>query len=477
MSRPKDCIYCQNPAGSREHVFPAALGGRRKNKGILCTPCNGGFSGLDANLAAQLQHLRGLLGVRPDHKTAPVPAAMEHEGGTILIDGLGQPSYGEPRTLADEPLENGNRRVLTAFANERQMAEWRAEQRRKGFTVKDLGSKRVGRFMTEPVKVEWRFGGEETFREAARIAINFLAHRFPAEARDPRLRPLKGYIQGTRVLAPGDARPVWHHRDQVAVPASNVELGHQVFIRLDRELGTGYAVVRFFEAVELVIDFGPIAPSATRAILFNIDPHAEHEPKDLFEVECRPNDFPNSVAALKVGEEAGARMGDAEQIAQVLNAIGDRQSKLRLAPLVAELERIRGTDRGRWHHAISEALGEHEGPIYRLIEYAATGLSRRFAARPEFAGYGIEEALAALIEPDPQDPTGITLLARVVVKLSREELAGAIAAELEHGPITLERAMLLLEGTPGVAIVGKPMMEHLLTALDRPEVGQPSAGP
>lgn len=476
MPRP-NCIYCPNPTGSREHIFPAALGGRRKNKGILCKRCNGGFSDLDRKLAAQLQHLRGLLGVRPDHKDCAVPAEVPHEGGTLLIDALGAPSYKEPRTLADEPLENGNRRVLTAFANERQVAEWRAEQRKKGLTIKDESMKRVGRFMTEPIAVEWGFGGEETFREAARIALNFLAHKFPAEARDARLRPLKDYIQGTRVLQPGDVRPVWHHRDQVGVPASNVELGHQVFIRLDRELGTGYAVLRFFEAVELVVDLGPLTPAETCAVLFNIDPHAEHEPKDLYEVACRPGDFPESVTTLKVGEEPGARMGDPQQLARTLNAIGERQSRLRLARLVAELARVRATDSTRWRDAVHEALGEHEGPIYRLVEFAAKGLSRRFGENPELTGYGIEECLAALVEPDPRDPTGITLLARAMVHLAREELADAIATELERGPITLDRAMLLLEGGSGVAIVGKAMMEHVLAALDRNDAEQASDGP
>ena len=34
MARRSDCIYCTQATGSREHNFPAALGGRRVNKGI-----------------------------------------------------------------------------------------------------------------------------------------------------------------------------------------------------------------------------------------------------------------------------------------------------------------------------------------------------------------------------------------------------------------------------------------------------------
>jgi hypothetical protein len=50
----KKCIICGGAAGSREHVFPAALGGGRVNKGIYCGTHNNGFSPLAAILSAQL---------------------------------------------------------------------------------------------------------------------------------------------------------------------------------------------------------------------------------------------------------------------------------------------------------------------------------------------------------------------------------------------------------------------------------------
>lgn len=477
MSRINVCVYCSMQARSGEHIFPAALGGRRKNKGILCSACNGGFSELDRHLAAQLHHLRGVLGVRPDHKSGPVPAEVEHDGETILIDGLGRPSYKEPRTLADEPLENGNRRVVTAFANERQMQDWRAEQRRKGVTIKEESVRPAERFITEPIQVEWTFGGEQTFREAARIAINFLAHRFPAEARDPMLQPLKDYIRGKRPLAQGETRPVWHHVDQVAVPASSIELGHQVFLRLDGPRRSAYAVLRFFETAELVVDLGPIETSSTRAVLFNIDPHAQAEPSDLFEVECPPDEFPPAVTNPRVGEEHAAGIPRAQpRLARTLKAIHERQSRLRLAPLVAELAKISATPAHTWHAAIHTALDPHQGSIYRLIEFAAAGLAKQLAALPELAGQGIEACLAAFAEPDPRDPRGITRMAHVVIKLAQTELATALAAELAVEPIPIDRVMLLLEGGPGAAIVGRLIWEtveaSVVTSADSDSTGK-----
>jgi hypothetical protein len=67
----RDCIICAGPTGSREHIFPAALGGRRTNKGIYCGAHNEGFSPLAAILSNQLSVIDGLLVVRGDHSDGP----------------------------------------------------------------------------------------------------------------------------------------------------------------------------------------------------------------------------------------------------------------------------------------------------------------------------------------------------------------------------------------------------------------------
>jgi hypothetical protein len=46
QTMPKTCIICGKRAGSHEHTFPAALGGRRTNKGSYCGLHNNGFSSL-----------------------------------------------------------------------------------------------------------------------------------------------------------------------------------------------------------------------------------------------------------------------------------------------------------------------------------------------------------------------------------------------------------------------------------------------
>lgn len=86
----RTCIICGKRAGSQEHVFPAALGGRRTNKGIYCGPHNNGFSGLASAINAQLKPINALLAVRPDHKNKAEPYEYTSpEGDSLVIfDGI-----------------------------------------------------------------------------------------------------------------------------------------------------------------------------------------------------------------------------------------------------------------------------------------------------------------------------------------------------------------------------------------------------
>ncbi len=64
----KTCIICNNTANSREHIFPAAFGGRVVNKSIYCSFHNGAFSRHVVSLDKELDILNSALGVVPDRK-------------------------------------------------------------------------------------------------------------------------------------------------------------------------------------------------------------------------------------------------------------------------------------------------------------------------------------------------------------------------------------------------------------------------
>jgi hypothetical protein len=250
------------------------------NKGILCGPCNGKFSPLDAFLSQQLSFINGVIGVRPDRADEPRPAHVDSVEGPLTIDHGGKPAFAAPRVLADEPLADGGRKVSIEVANERQVHEWIAEQKAAGLQVKQERRGEGQRFLADAIPVQWSFGGNEAFREIGRIALNFLAHRWPDAARSPALKQFKEWVEGVHVLAEGAPRFVWYApADAFAIPDAAFAFGHQVVLSLD-EAGA-YGRIRFFSTFDLFVWFGRLPDVVSEAVVFDIDPLAEHPPDDL----------------------------------------------------------------------------------------------------------------------------------------------------------------------------------------------------
>ena len=283
MPRPSDCIYCGDETGSREHTFPAALGGRRVNKGILCGGCNHSFATLDALLMDQLQIINGLIGVRGDHAKTPKPARIEGAETSLLIDHAGNPSLAKPREVSHEALPGELRRISMQFGSESQIETWLAEQRAAGKDVViEQGARSTRRYYFAPVPAAWSFGGDEAFREIGRIALNFLAHHLPRVARDVGLRPFKDFVQGKRILRDGEPQHVWYAaEDAWQLPPATSTFGHQILLRCDGSTGEIFARVSFFGTFDMLVWFGRVSSAPTVAIIIDIDPLAEHPPLDV----------------------------------------------------------------------------------------------------------------------------------------------------------------------------------------------------
>jgi hypothetical protein len=124
---PRNCIICEKRAGSREHVFPAGLGGRRTNKGIYCGTHNGGFSPLAAILAEQLTAINAQLAIRPDHSDKPraLPIINPSDGQEYLLSAQ-KVELAHPKVLKDIPISQNVREVHVQFSSETQLQQWLA---------------------------------------------------------------------------------------------------------------------------------------------------------------------------------------------------------------------------------------------------------------------------------------------------------------------------------------------------------------
>lgn len=171
------CIYCGgefDPAHNRpEHIVLASLGGKRASRHIVCSECNGHFSGdIDRSIADSLRLLRCILSIpRSGPPTATARGADSGKKYRVYPDGR--------RTLLDVEVESQSapgsnpetKRITGSPRNVIRIAEGLAK-RHGGFKATDITGI-THREMLQPVD-PMQIGGSQ-YQCIAKMSFNFLA--------------------------------------------------------------------------------------------------------------------------------------------------------------------------------------------------------------------------------------------------------------------------------------------------------------
>lgn len=469
----KDCIICGGPTGSHEHIFPAALGGRRTNKGIYCGPHNNGFSPLAATLSSQLEAINALLGVRPDHSSEPRRYEMTNPSdGQRYEISASEVALSEPRVLKDEVVE-GMRQIQMAFPNERAIQDWIATQRAAGYDVQVAGRRERGRgFFTQPYKVELKLGGIDGLRAIAYVALTFLAHYFPQAARAAELQPFKDFVLGAT-----DEQPVWW--DFTALPASvpskAFRFGHRIVIGMSASQQEAFARIFLFSTLAFSADFGSVPVESDETVIVDIDPHADHPPDDINEIREKrlvielekPSSLTDSLRQTIESGDAQARFS------RLLKEISDWQLQATVEDLLPKLKETIAVAQYQRFPAVKALLGGQQQRVVNLMLHVVGGLRNQLEANAVTAP--LSAALDGLVKGDVNSPTGLTQTALCALELATSALADEICKDLSDGKLDADRLSLLLSGGPGAAIVGAAVLRPFMTALGMPDWVPPSA--
>ena len=229
---PKTCIICGRRAGSREHTFPAALGGRRTNKGIYCGPHNQGFSHLAKIITQQLKSINALLAVRPDHEDSAEPFDYTSPEGEqlVIFDGAVQRA-GPGAADSDRSLH-----------------------------------------------VQLKVGGPDGLRSIAYIALTFFAHHFQDCARQSGLDAIKGFLLGN-----GDNAFVWWEGPHTALPPNPFPFGHTIVLMTSATTQEATAFASLFQSLHFGIHLGTLSRLTDKSMVVFIDPQADKAPSDIEE--------------------------------------------------------------------------------------------------------------------------------------------------------------------------------------------------
>lgn len=117
----KTCIICNNIANSREHIFPAAFGGRVVNKSIYCSTHNG-----------ELDILNSAIGVIPDRKNSIKETRLKDSASEEYVY---TKDYMKLASALDMAPNSGAEQMQLRFADHNQAQKW-MNTKKEGMSLK-----------------------------------------------------------------------------------------------------------------------------------------------------------------------------------------------------------------------------------------------------------------------------------------------------------------------------------------------------
>lgn len=466
----KKCIICDNAAGSHEHVFPAALGGRRTNKGIYCTTHNNGFGRHVAELEKQLSMLNAILMVRPDRRDEPKSFVFTDKDGTNLSMVGQNIQTAAPPSIEYLGLESGEKANLK-FASPEQFEQWREAQRKSGWDAVVVDSTEVQRHhFASPVHVQLTFGGKEALQAVGYLALTFFAQYFPTEVRQNGFDSFKEFLK-LDFSKPEDQhgwKPNlvwWDGRDaKNVISENNFRFGHALVTGISGATNRAYAYISFFSSLNFGIDLGPVEDARENMVRVFIDPKAERAPKDLdathsdtFSIEIDP-------AMSDLGEMI--RSGSAQTaIKRLFDKISEWHFELFIEKIQDEIRdwaKSQSTDRGDLANNLVE---KHSQRVLNLLSEASSGL-KTYLTKDKFPKEMLT-LLDSIVKPDSSQPNGISIQTNAFLEHAKEAIVKAIKIELSVEHPNSERIALLLGGSLGLAIVTKEILLPILMKSPR----------
>ncbi|MFN3627928.1 MAG: hypothetical protein ACK4S3_08625 [Parvibaculum sp.] len=449
----RTCIICGLKAGSREHLFPAGLGGRRTNKGIYCGKHNNDYSTLAGVLATQFNIMNAHIGVQGDHASAPTRRE--------IVDAASGRPYRFSRTKSEwsGPRHTASGDGSGIVVEARSRAEAIDYARKLGLTPDDTDFTAETRrqFFLSPVYEELTFGGAEGLRAIAYVAQTFFAHHFPELARTAMLDGVKAYT-----LKGGDNHYAWWEFEPIPDLAQNpFPFGHRIVVGMDG--CQAYARVELFSALRFAVWLGACTDSAAnRSVVTDIDPLALRPPKDIIETG-----FSGAVGKVKrpVDLTTHLRRAVSDRTAEVqLNDLFRRIARVQLDDTVAEirarLDAASGQDRYERERLMFEIAEGQKQRLLGLMREGVGGLAKEFGKRTETAS--LAEAFKLLIASDPGAPDGLTPVASASLVLAAHAVAAEMVHDHEAGRLSDDRLAALLARGEGLEVVTRAVIEPVL---------------
>lgn len=457
----KACIICNNPAGSGEHVFPAAFGGKRTNRGIYCETHNNAFGRHVSALLSGLDIVNAIIGVIPDRKEEIRPAPATTEYGERYLFSRGEAKIAPPRPLNETP-ELVGKPVQLRFADQGQANKWIAEQKKAGFQVKmDPAGPVKTQIIAQSLHAPRHLGDEAFMRALLYLALTFLAHGYPDLARSPSLTNARNIVKNDE---PVDDRVLWELPGAMEQLSMNpFPYGHTVAIGPISNTNKIGALISFYGAVLFGIDLGELAGiSSPERITTHIDPLAERPPNDIHVtredgvslVLSTPDESRRYLHQLRTGQAINP-------LISVLRAASDKALSETCEALMPDLMALKAMSPSLRPHRVMELLAPHDQRIFNLMREGIQGFAESATDLPT----PIHVILKSFIAANDGAPRGLDQASEAALHIAKAGLADAMLARIHDDTLDAQALAELLGGGEGVGIVLRILTDIIANSL------------
>lgn len=430
------CIFCGQAARSKEHLLPAALGGTRAERGILCKACNQRFSRLDESLVRQLAYFATQLGVPDRSRTPRKGRSYDPRLGRHYTFQIG--GQLEPQGMEVQIERRGEGAIVKVLGTARAVEEFAAKTRK----IFPVGEETFGDSEFVPVEARSRvhYRSRAFRRGSARVVLNFLAHVDGALARSATLRPLKTFVKTGREQR--DARLAWEDfgSDLTGVPATGA-FHHRVVLQLPSENGRSFGRITWLGNLVAAVDLGELR-GRVPTYVFDIDP-SKRAPNDT---RCSER---SEVLPPPIRDSGDTLPALGHRILQTARRVQVSNWRMTAGDLLASLNETRLVRRSERPDAVVKILNEQTGRIVSILRTTIrfAGLWYSDPLKPE-----ARARLRRLLAAERGSLYELSRRTLRVVQVLRVRLAEYVSDRLVYRSLTLGDLFNIFEGLVGADI-------------------------
>jgi hypothetical protein len=436
------CLFCDKPAGSKEHVFPAAFGGRREEKGIYCRDHNEKFGAHVTALLKELDIVNAQLGIRSDRRDDVRPAPVVGPDGETYTIAQGRIEVRLPNNI-DENYEAFGAERSQRFPSQAAASRWINLQHKRGYKVKGKASGAPAVELNfEPFHVQRNLGEPPFMRALLYFGVTYLAHHFPDLARSEGVAAARSeLLRSGDLLVPVNWQPP-QVLDQLL--PNPFRLGHTVVVAIDSNTHRVDALISLWGTMHVGMELGTADTASTiRATTF-IDPFADCPPDDIQEHREAGVNLVLAPDADGIAYLHNVASGEVQHPWEpILAHAAAQQRTATVSELFDALNAARSLRPSARDDAIVMAVAAHRQRILNLIVHAVEQIPSSGESEP------LEKIASVLLMKEKEAVDGLAPQTRAMLTLVQNAIARQLRAHVLKGTLTREVIDDLIVGASG----------------------------